>query len=84
MSDGWAGTYGAIHGRRSSTEAEKLEAEARKLAREATKLEAEADKLQAEARRIRRATVKDAWMIGLAVFAAGVAALELADSVGWL
>ena len=70
--------------RRINAEAEKLEAEARKLAPEATKLEAESDKLHAGARRIRRATVKDAWMIGLAVFAAGVAALQLADSVGWL
>ncbi len=70
--------------RRLNAEAEKLEAEAATLCAEASKLVAEADKLEAEARRIKRGTVKDAWMVGLAVFAAGLAALQFAHRVGWL
>ena len=74
----------AAESRRLNAEAEKLEAEAGTLRAEASKLAAEADKLVAEARRIRRGTVKDAWMLVLAVFAAGLAALQFAYSVGWL
>lgn len=70
--------------RRLNAEAERLKAEAGTLGAEASKLAAEADKLKAEAERLRRSTVKDAWMVGLAVFAAGLAALQFAHGVGWL
>ena len=70
--------------RRLNAEAEKLEAEAATLGVDASKLAAERDKLKAEARRIKRGTVNDAWMLVLAVFAAALAALQFANSVGWL
>ena len=65
-------------------EEERAAAELRRINAEADKLAAEADKLEAEEQRLLRGVVKDAWTIGLAVFAAGLAALKFADSVGWL
>ena len=70
--------------RRLNAEAAKLEAEAGKLAPETTKLEAEARKLDAEARRQRHGTVTDDAKFGLALFAAGLGALKVAESLGWL
>ena len=70
--------------RKLNAEAAKLEAEARKLAPETTKLEAEAKKLDAEARRQRHGTVTDDAKLGLAAFAAGIGALKVAESLGWL
>ena len=58
---------------------ERAAAELRRINAEANKLAAEAEEL-----RLRRSVLKDAWMIGLAVFAAGLAALQFANSVGWL
>lgn len=63
---------------------ERAAAELRRINAEANKLEAEADKLEAEELRLRRSVLKDAWMIGLAVFAAGVAARQFANGLGWL
>ena len=63
---------------------ERAAAELRRINAEANKLAAEADKLEAEELRLRRSVLKDAWMIGLAVFAAGLAALQFANSLGWL
>ena len=40
--------------------------------------------LEAEEQRLRRSVLKDAWMIGLGVFAAGLAALQFANVIGWL
>jgi len=51
---------------------------------ETRKLAAEADKLVAEERHLRRSVVRDAWMTALAIFAAGLAALQFANKVGWL
>ncbi len=65
-------------------EEERAAAELRRINAEADKLAAEADKLEAEEQRLNSSVVKDAWTIGLAVFAAGLAALKFADSVGWL
>ncbi len=67
-----------------NAEAAKLEAQARKLAPEATTLEAEARKLDAEARRQRHGTVTDNAKLVLAVFAAGIGTLKVAESLGWL
>ncbi|MCY4344656.1 MAG: hypothetical protein OXE83_13935 [Gammaproteobacteria bacterium] len=63
---------------------ERAAAELRRVNAEADKLAAEAGKLEAEELRLRRSVVKDAWTIGLAVFAAGLAALQFANSLGWL
>ena len=63
---------------------ERAAAELRRINAEADKLAAEAGKLEAEEERLLQSVVKDAWMIGLAVFAAGLAALEFANRVGWL
>ena len=65
-------------------EEERAAAELRRINAEANKLAAEADKLGAEEQRLLRSMAKDAWTIGLAVFAAGLAALKFAESVGWL
>ncbi|MCY3820348.1 MAG: hypothetical protein OXH52_13455 [Gammaproteobacteria bacterium] len=40
--------------------------------------------MEAEEQRLLRSMVKDAWTIGLAVFAAGLAAPKFAESAGWL
>ena len=60
-----------------NAEAAKLEAEARKLSPEKTKLEA-------EARRQRHGTVTDDAKFVLALFVAGLGALKVAESLGWL
>ena len=69
---------------RGAAELSRIKAETRKLAAEADKLVAEVGKLEAEQRRLRRSVVKDTWTIGLAAFAAGLAALQFANKVGWL
>ena len=65
-------------------EARKLDPEASKLKAEAEKLKAEADKLEAEAWQIQFSVPMDAAKVGLAVFAAGIALLEVAERLGWL
>ncbi|MDE0367273.1 MAG: hypothetical protein OXP09_17075 [Gammaproteobacteria bacterium] len=70
--------------RKLNAQAAKLEAEARKLSPETTKLEAEAKKLDAEARRQRHGTVTDDAKFVLALFVAGLGALKVAESLGWL
>ena len=77
--------------RKLNAETDRLEAEARKLAPEATKFEAEANKLtaeaaklQAEKRSFRQSAITDFAKLGLAFFAAGIAALKVFDSLGWL
>lgn len=77
--------------RKLNAETVRLEAEARKLVPEATKLEAEANKLTAEAAklraerwRFRQSAIADFAKLGLAFFAAGIAALKVFESLGWL
>ncbi len=67
----------ALEEERAAAELSRMNAETRKLA-------AEADKLVAEERHLRRSVVRDAWMTALAIFAAGLAALQFANKVGWL
>lgn len=69
---------------RLAAEARKLAPEASKLEAEATKLRAEAAKLQAEKRSFRQSAIADFAKLGLAFFAAGIAALKVFDSLGWL
>ena len=66
------------------SEEERAAAELSRVKAETRKLAAEAGKLEAEERRLRRSVVRDTWTIGLAVFAAGLAALQFANKVGWL
>ena len=65
-------------------EAERVTAEMRKLNAETAKLEAEAHKLEAEAWKFRLTVVMDGVTVVLAVFAAGIAALTLAERLDWL
>ena len=67
---------------RGAAELSRIKAETRKLAAEADKLEAEADKLEAEEQRLLRSIVRDAWTTALALFAAGLAALQFAQQSG--
>ena len=69
---------------RGAAELSRIKAETRKLAAEADKLAAEVDKLAAEEKRLRRSIVRDGWTIVLALFTAGLAALQFANKVGWL
>ena len=66
------------------SEEERAAAELKRINAETRKLAAEADKLEAEEQRLRRSIVRDGWAIGLAVFTAGLAALQFANKVGWL
>ncbi len=50
---------------------------------ELRRLNAEAMKLETEARRFRQSTIIDLCKLGLAAFAAGLAALKFAESQGW-
>lgn len=68
----------------SVAELRKLHAETAKLEAEAEKLDAEAKKLDMEARRFRHGAATDFVKLALAVFAAGVAALQVANNLGWL
>ena len=63
---------------------ERPAAELRNLNAETAKLVAETDKLEAEAWQIQFSVPMDAVKLGLAVFAAGIAGLKLAESLGWL
>ena len=65
-------------------EEERAAAELRRINAEADKPAAEAGKLEAEEQRLLRSVVKDAWMIGVAVFGVGLAAPKFAKSVSWL
>ena len=58
--------------------------EAERLRAETLKLEAEAAKLMAEARRFDNNTILDVSKLLLAVFAAVLAGLKTAESLGWL
>ena len=69
---------------RSDAELRKLRAEAAKLESEAVKLGAEAKKLDMEARRFRHGAATDYVKLALAVFATEVAALQVANNLGWL
>ena len=59
-------------------------AEVERLRAETEKLEAEAAKLMAEARRFDNNTTLDIYKLALAVFAAVIAGLKTAESLGWL
>ena len=59
-------------------------AEFARLRAETEKLEAEAAKLMAEARRFDNNTTLDIYKLSLAVFAAVIAGLKAAESLGWL
>jgi len=59
-------------------------AEAARLWAETEKLEAEAVKLMAEARRFDNNTILDVSKLLLALFAAVLAGLKTAESLGWL
>ena len=59
-------------------------AELRRLAAETDKLGVEAEKLGVEARRLRQSINMDRVKLGLALFAAGFAALEFVHRLGWL
>ena len=59
-------------------------AELRRLDAETRKLTAEEKKLDEESRKLRNGIVMDAAKLGLAVFAAVVAAINLMGSLGWL
>lgn len=59
-------------------------AEAERLRAETEKLEAETAKLMAEARRFDNNTTLDIYKLALAVFAAVIAGLKTAESLGWL
>ena len=74
------GAGGPAIGRRD----EDINAETAKLEIEANKLKAEADKLEAEAWRLQLSVPMDVGKSGLAVFAAVIAALKTAESLGGL
>lgn len=59
-------------------------AELRRLDAEAEKLKVETGKLRVEARRLRQSIAMDGVKLGLALFAAGLAALEFGHRLGWL
>ena len=59
-------------------------AEVERLRAETEKLEAETAKLMAEARRFDNNTTLDIYKLSLAVFAAVIAGLKTAESLGWL
>ena len=59
-------------------------AEVARLRAETEKLEAESAKLMAEARRFDNNTTLDIYKLALAVFAAVIAGLKTAESLGWL
>ena len=69
---------------RSAAELRKLDAESAKLDAEAEKFDAEAKKLEAELRRFQHTALMDTVKLGLAVFAAILAALKVAHALGWL
>ena len=70
--------------RKLRAESNRLEAEATKLEAEATRFDAEAAKLEAETQRVPRNASLDAVKVGLAAFASILAALKVADALGWL
>lgn len=59
-------------------------AELGRLDAETEKLRVETEKLDVEARRLRQSINADFVKLGLALFAAGFAAVELAHRLGWL
>ena len=62
----------------------RVDAEDERATAELRRLNAEAIKLEAEARRFRQSTTLDRCKLGLAIFAACVAALQFAERQGWL
>ena len=69
---------------RTVKEFRNLDAASAKLEAEANKLDVEARKLEAEVRNLDQAAYTDAVKLGLAAFAAILAALKVADTLGWL
>ena len=65
-------------------EEERTAKELRNLDAASAKLEAEARKLEAEVRTFEQTAFIDAVKLGLAVFAAILAALKVADALGWI
>ena len=63
---------------------ESCDAASTKLEAEANKLDAEARKLEAEVRSLDQTTNTDAFKLGLAAFATILAAVKVADALGWL
>lgn len=63
---------------------ERSAAELRNLNAETAKLAAETNKLEAKALRLQFSVPMDAVKLGLAVLAAGITGLKLAESLGWL
>ena len=68
----------------NSKEFRNLDAASAKLEAEANKLDAEARKLEAEVRNPDQSTNTDAFKLGLAAFATILAAVKVADALGWL
>lgn len=69
---------------RTAKELRNLDAASAKLKAEANKLDAEARKLEAEVRKFDQTAYADAVKLGLAVFATILAALKVADTLGWI
>lgn len=69
---------------RTVKELRNLDAASTKLEAEANKLDAEARKLEAEVRSLDQTTNTDAFKLGLAAFATILAAVKVADALGWL
>ena len=69
---------------RAAKELRNLDAVSVRLAAEAKKLDAEAKKLEAEGRKIEQTAYTDAGKLALAAFATILAALQVANALGWL
>ena len=69
---------------RTAKELRNLDAASAKLEAEANKLDVEARKLEAEVLKFEQTAFIDAVKLGLAVFAAILAALKVADTLGWI
>ena len=69
---------------RAAKEFRNLDAVSAKLEAEANKLDAETKKLEAEGRKFEQAAYTDAVKLGLAAFATILAALQVANALGWL
>lgn len=69
---------------RAAKELRNLDAASVKLEAEANKLDAEAKKLDVEGRKIEQTAYTDAGKLALAAFATILAALQVANALGWL
>ena len=69
---------------RTAKEFRNLDAASAKLEAEANKLDVEARKLEAERRKFEQTGYTDAVKLALAAFATILAALQVANALGWL